>query len=101
VVNHTSATARARFDHVRTMSIGNFVAFLRPALATISLTKEEAALFAGQSARAGSATEAAAKWAAPGSHPTSGGGLLQGMALLVQPPKTRGAVSSFARHRPL
>ena len=43
------------------MSIGNFVAFLRAALVNIGLTKEEAALFAGQSARAGGATEAAAK----------------------------------------
>jgi hypothetical protein len=48
-------------DHTRPMSIGDFVAFLRSALVTIGLSKEEAALFAGQSARAGGATEAAAK----------------------------------------
>jgi hypothetical protein len=48
-------------NHTLTMSIGNFVAFLRAALVNIGLTKEEAALFAGQSARAGGATEAAAK----------------------------------------
>jgi hypothetical protein len=48
-------------DHTRTMSICNFVVFLRAALVNIGLTKEEAALFAGQSARAGGATEAAAK----------------------------------------
>jgi hypothetical protein len=34
---------------------------LRSALVAIDLTKEEAGLFVGQSARAGSATEAAAK----------------------------------------
>jgi hypothetical protein len=48
-------------DHSCTVSIGNFVAFLRAALVNIGLTKEEAALFAGQSARAGGATEAAAE----------------------------------------
>lgn len=48
-------------DHTRAMSIGAFVKFLRSALVNIGLTKEEAALFAGQSARAGGATEAAAK----------------------------------------
>ena len=48
-------------DHTRAMSIGVFVQFLRSALVNIGLTKEEAALFAGQSARAGGATEAAAK----------------------------------------
>ena len=48
-------------DHSCTVSIGNFVAFLRAALVNIGLTKEEAALFAMQRARAGGATEAAAK----------------------------------------
>ena len=54
--HHTGAA-----DHTCTMSIGNFVAFLRSALATTGMAKEEAALFAGQSARAGGATEAAAR----------------------------------------
>jgi hypothetical protein len=38
-------------DHSCTVSIGNFVEFLRAALVNIGLTKEEAALFAMQSAR--------------------------------------------------
>jgi hypothetical protein len=48
-------------DHSCTVSVGNFVEFLRAALVNIGLAKEEAALFAMQSARAGGATEAAAK----------------------------------------
>ena len=48
-------------DHTRPMCHGDFVAFLRSALTTIGMPVEEATLFAGQSARAGGATEAAAK----------------------------------------
>jgi hypothetical protein len=56
-IDHRTGT----IDHTRAMSISIFVTFLRSALVNIGLTKEEAALFAGQSARAGGATEAAAK----------------------------------------
>jgi hypothetical protein len=43
------------------MCHGDFVAFLRSALTAIGMPVKEAALFAGQSARAGGATDAAAK----------------------------------------
>jgi hypothetical protein len=56
-IDHRTGAA----GHSCAISIGNFVAFLRAALVNIGLDKEEAALFAGQSARAGGATEAAAK----------------------------------------
>ena len=48
-------------DCTRPMCHGDFVAFLRSALTAIGMPVKEAALFAGQSARAGGATEAAAK----------------------------------------
>ena len=47
-------------DRTRPMAYGDYVAFLRSALIAIGLSETEAALFAGQSARAGAASEAAA-----------------------------------------
>ena len=76
------------------MAYGDYVAFLRSALVAIGLSETEAALFAGQSARAGAASEAAA------------GGLHQEdiqnrMALMVQPALPGGAATRVARPRPL
>ena len=47
-------------DSSRPMAYGDYVAFLRSALVAIGLSETEAALFAGQGARAGAASEAAA-----------------------------------------
>jgi hypothetical protein len=47
-------------DRTRPMPYYDYVAFLRSALVAIGLSEEQAALFAGHSARAGGATEAAA-----------------------------------------
>jgi hypothetical protein len=77
--------------HTRTMGIENFVAFLRSALVTIGLAKEEVALFATEAAAKGLPQEDINPWR----------GLLSGMALLVQPPISRGAASRLAPNRPM
>jgi hypothetical protein len=87
-------------DHTRTMSIGNFVAFLRAALVNIGLTRRKRpysqcrarGLAAPLRPQPKGCTRRAFK---------PGGRLLRGMALLAQSPIPRGAASRLARHRPL